>query len=348
MSIESATEPAVAPGAESAGQRRTAAPLRSAEHRAELAAPARRAFQLVADVTRWPVLFPPCLAARVLESDRDSERIRLWAIVGTDVRSWTSLRLLDEERLRVDFRQETPSPPVEWMSGHWHFEETAPHRSRLVLGHEWSVSGSPGEERRIAEALDRNSRAEIAAISEWAELKDPFGELVFSVSDETVIRSSPGQVYDFLYRADLWPERVAHVAGLDLEETADVEADGALVQTLDMRTRTADGSLHATQSVRLCFPDERIAYKQTTVPRGLRGHSGEWVITPVADGTRVTAHHRVALDPAAVEEVFGPGTTLAEARRRAGALLSGNSMRTLESCRRHTESGSAVAGGGAR
>ncbi|MBD0741972.1 aromatase/cyclase [Streptomyces sp. CBMA152] len=340
MSIESAVEPA--------GLRRTAKPLRSAEHRAELAAPARRAFQLVADVTRWPVLFPPCLAARVLECDRDSERIRLWAIVGTDVRSWTSLRLLDEERLRVDFRQETPSPPVDWMSGHWHFEETAAYRSRLVLGHEWSVSGDPGEERRIAEALDRNSRSEIAAVAQWAELPYSTDELVFSVSDETVINSSPHEVYDFLYRADLWPERVAHVAGLDLEETADADADGALVQTLDMKTRTDDGSVHATQSVRLCFPDERIAYKQTTVPRGLRGHSGEWVITPVADGTRVTARHQVALDPAAVEEAFGPGTSLAEARRRAGALLSGNSMRTLESCRRHTESGSAVAGGGAR
>ncbi|MFF1481720.1 SRPBCC family protein [Streptomyces sp. NPDC058301] len=340
MSIESAVEPA--------GQHRTATPLRSAEHHAELAAPARRAYRLVADVTRWPVLFPPCLAARVLESDRDSERIRLWAIVGTEVRSWTSLRLFDEERLRVDFRQEAPGPPVEWMSGHWHFEETSADRTRMALGHEWSVSGTPGQERQIAEALERNSRAEVAAVARWADLAHPVEELVFSVSEETVIHSSPQQVYDFLYRADLWPERVAHVAGLDLEESAEADADGALVQTLDMRTRTDDGSVHATQSVRLCFPHERIAYKQTTVPRGLRGHSGEWVVTPVAGGTRVTARHQVALDPAAVEEVFGPGTSLAEARQRAGALLSGNSMRTLESCRLHTGSGPGEAGGGGR
>ncbi|WP_406346652.1 SRPBCC family protein [Streptomyces sp. NBC_00648] len=340
MSIESAVE--------QAGQRRTAAPLRSVEHQAQLAAPAHRAYRLVADVTRWPVLFPPCLAARVLESDRDSERIRLWAIVGTDVRSWTSLRLFDEERLRVDFRQEAPGPPVEWMSGQWHFEETGVDRTRLVLGHEWSVSGTPGQERGVAEALDRNSRAEVASVAQWAELAHPLEELVFRVSEETVIHSSPQQVYDFLYRADLWPERVAHVAGLDLEESADADADGALVQTLDMRTRTDDGSVHATQSVRLCFPYERIAYKQTTVPRGLRGHSGEWVLTPVVGGTRITAHHQVALDPVAVEEVFGPGISLAAARQRAGALLSGNSMRTLEGCRRHTESGPAVAGGGAR
>ncbi|WHM40062.1 SRPBCC family protein [Streptomyces sp. BPTC-684] len=340
MSIESAVE--------RAGRHRTAAPLRSAEHQAELAGPADRAYRLVADVTRWPVLFPPCLAARVLESDRDSERIRLWAIVGTDVRSWTSLRLFDEERLRIDFRQEAPGPPVEWMSGHWHFEETAPDRTRMVLGHEWSVSGTPGEERRVAEALDRNSRAEGDAVAHWAELVQPLEELVFRVSEETVIHGSPHQVYDFLYRADLWPARVPHVSALDLEESADADADGALVQTLDMKTRTDDGSVHATQSVRLCFSDERIAYKQTTVPRGLRGHSGEWVLAPVEGGTRVTARHLVALDPSTVEEVFGPGTSLAEARQRAGALLSANSMRTLESCRRHTGGGPAAAGGGPR
>ncbi|MXM68987.1 aromatase [Streptomyces sp. HUCO-GS316] len=311
----------------------------SIEHTTGYDGGAERGYRLIADVTRWPVLFPPCLAAQVLESDRDSERIRLWAVVGKEVSSWTSLRKIDEERLRVDFRQETPNPPLRWMSGHWLFEEEPGGRTRLVLGHEWSLVGTAEEEQRIADALHRNSEAETAALARWAGRPESPDELLFTVRDEVVVGAPPRQVYDFLYRADRWPERIPHVAGLDLEESDEPGAGGAVVQTLDMSTRAADGSEHITQSVRLCFPYHRIAYKQTTVPRGLLGHSGEWVITAAPEGTRVTALHRAALDPEAVEEVFGPGTTLATARDRAGTLLSTNSLRTLEMCRAHTVSG---------
>ncbi|MEU1404349.1 SRPBCC family protein [Streptomyces sp. NPDC005728] len=307
----------------------------SAEHTARYAGPASRGYGLIADVTRWPVLFPPCLAGEVLESDRDSERIRLWAVVGSGVRTWTSLRKLDDERLRIDFRQETPGPPLEWMSGHWSFEESA-GATRLVLGHEWVLTADAQDTGgTVAEALDCNSEAEVAAVVRWAGHPEGLEELFFTVRDECVVRAPLRQVYDFLYRADLWPSRVPHVVSLDLQEDSEVTVGGARVQTLDMRTGSDDGSVHGTRSVRLCFPDERIVYKQTTVPRGLLGHSGAWLLSETDGDTHVTAVHQAALDPAALEEVFGPGVTLSAARDRAAALLAGNSRRTLDRCGAH-------------
>ncbi|MDX6353603.1 MAG: hypothetical protein QOF98_506, partial [Streptomyces sp.] len=55
----------------------TTAHERAADHTAVLATAGDRAFELIADVTRWPVLFSPCLAATVLENSPGRERIRL-------------------------------------------------------------------------------------------------------------------------------------------------------------------------------------------------------------------------------------------------------------------------------
>ena len=324
-------------------------PMRTAEHTAVLDAPAERAYQLIADVTRWPVLFPPCLAARVLENDSDSERIRLWALVGTEVRSWTSLRKFDTERLRVDFRQETPSPPVTWMSGHWQFEPSAGGGpTRLVLGHEWATEGTAEESERVAAALEHNSHREIDAVKSWAEQGGRPGDLIFSFTDRIAVRGGVGEVYDFLHRADLWPARVPHVVGLDLETSDPTAAGaGAQVQRLQMRTRAEDGATHRTCSVRLCFPSERIVYKQTTVPRGLLAHSGEWVITALRDGTHVTARHSVALDPAVVREDFGTDDDApVRARVHVRRVLGGNSVRTLEQARLFVEGGTRTGGRG--
>ncbi|MFB7477172.1 aromatase/cyclase [Kitasatospora sp. NPDC056184] len=329
-----------------------APPLRrTAEHTADLRAPADRAFRLIADVTRWPLLFPPCVAADVLESDLDSERIRLWAVVGEEVRSWTSLRTLDRERLRIDFRQEAPSPPVTWMGGHWEFARGADGESttRLLLGHEWSTDGAPEQSELIARALDGNSGQEIGAVRSWAERPEPLEELVFSFEDRVEVDGPPEAVYDVLHRADLWPDRLPHVAAVELDTAAATPVTGgAEVQWLTMDTRAEDGSEHRTRSVRLCFPHRRIVYKQTTPPAGLLGHSGEWILTPHGAGTAVTAVHRVALDADALPRLFGPEPDLAAVRARVRAALGGNSLRTLEWARSFVAGAAAPASGAAR
>jgi aromatase len=318
----------------------TGATTRSAEHVTELAAPAERAYGLIEDVRRWPLLFAPCIHSQELERTAGSQRIRLWAVVGSEVRSWTSLRAIDAAKLRIDFRQETPAAPLTEMSGHWQFEDT-PYGGpgHLVLGHRWTTDGDPSAADRIAAALDSNSNAEIGAVRAWAERPQAPEELIHSFSDRVLIDAPAAEVYDFLYRAELWPGRLPHVARLDLETSpAGPASAGAEVQTMDMDTRAgAGGTVHTTQSVRLCFAGERIVYKQTSPPRGLLAHSGEWSLSGTPEGTLVTARHSVALDPAALEEVFGPGTGLAEAREKVRAALGGNSQRTLQAARAHVE-----------
>lgn len=308
--------------------------LQQAEHFAEFGAPAERGYQLISDVALWPVLFGPCVAAEVLEKSATTELVRLWAVVGPTVRSWTSRRGFDEQALRVDFGQEEPSPPVTAMSGHWEFTRPAGgvDPARLVLRHEWTTDGTPEQAAEIAQALDRNSTAEIAAVRRWAEQPVAPAELVFSFTDSMFIPSAPAPVYDFLYRADLWPQRLAHVSRVDLETAAEPVA-GGWVQTMDMRTIAGDGSTHGTRSVRLCFPDERIVYKQTIVPRGLLGHCGEWIIRPARGGVTVLARHTFALDPATPADIFGLGTTLDDAKQLVRKNLSGNSRQTLAGAR---------------
>ncbi|WP_405678778.1 aromatase/cyclase [Streptomyces sp. NBC_01511] len=312
---------------------------RSAEHVTELAAPAHRAYRLIEDVERWPLLFAPCIWSRELERTGDVQRIRLWALIGHEVKSWTSRRVLDPVTHRIDFAQEVPAPPITAMAGHWRFDDATPDApGRLELGHRWTTTGGEFAADRIAGALDTNSTVEIGAIRSWAERAQEPDELILSFSDEETVAGPAGEVYDFLYRADLWPRRLPHVAQLDLETDPPTDATaGAEVQTLDMDTSAADGTTHSTQSVRLCFAGERIVYKQTTPPRGLLAHSGEWIISGGPDGTRVTARHTVALDPDAIEGVFGAAITLPEARAKVRDIIGGNSRGTLRAARRHLE-----------
>lgn len=308
----------------------TQIPSRYVEHSIELAAPPSAAFDVVADVTRWPLIFSPCVHAEVLDSGPGRDRIRLWALTGEAVRSWVSQRALDATAFRVAFEQENSKPPLASMGGHWRVEA-----DRLVLAHHWAtVDSTPENEAWVAEVLDRNSDAETAAVKEWAEHGDRTSELAFSFRDDMVIPAPAAAVYDFLHRSDLWPDRLPHVASLTLDTEPASELTGdAEVQTMAMETAGQDGSTHTTQSIRLCWPDERIVYKQTLVPRGLRAHSGEWLLVPDAGGVRVVATHRVALDAARVEDVFGAGTTLAQAQTRVRDLLRGNSLATLEHAR---------------
>jgi aromatase len=320
-----------------AGMAGSAAAARAADHAAEVAAPPGRAYGLIADVTRWPAMFAPCLAAAVLENGPGRQRIRLWAVVGTQVRSWISERTLDERQGMVTFRQEAPDPPIVWMNGSWRFEPAA-GGTRMRLHHAWATTGGGQADAEIAAALDRNSTAEIAAVKAWAERPQDPSEVLFTFSDRVLIGGSPAEVYGFLHDAGRWPERLPHVSRLDLETApASSAAAGAEVQTMEMDTVAADGSTHTTQSVRLCFRGERIVYKQTTPPRGLLAHGGEWRLTSVKDGVLVTARHHVALDPQTVGDVLGGPLPLAEARERVRRLIGGNSLQTLHTVKAGVE-----------
>jgi aromatase len=180
-------------------------------------------------------------------------------------------------------------------------------------------------------AVDTNSEKELAALKRAAELGAGYDHLVLSFADSVKIAAPPEEVYDFLCRADLWPQRLPHVARLDLSETDDG------VQLIEMSTRSTDGSTHPTRSVRVCFPHSHIVYKQTATPEIMAAHVGRWTLSPTSSGVDATSHHTVVIRPEKVPDVLGPDGTVDRAGELVRHALGTNSLTTLRYAKRAAE-----------
>ena len=298
--------------------------VRHTTHSVVVAAPAETLYELVADVTRWPVIFAPSLHVRHLERSERAERFQLWALVNGQVKTWTSRRTLDREALRIEFRQDKSQPPVASMGGAWLFHPLSGGRTEVVLEHDFAaVDGDAEALEWITTAVDKNSPVELAALARIAEQDHPVDELVFSFEDVVRLPGAAADAYAFVDRSDAWPDRLPHVSRVVLRE------DEPGIQHMVMDTVTADGSAHTTESVRLCFEPEQIVYKQLVPPALLLGHSGSWTFAEDAEGTVVTARHTVAINPAAVPGVLGADKTVADAREFLRTALGANSRATL-------------------
>ncbi|MCC3767137.1 aromatase/cyclase [Streptomyces sp. UNOC14_S4] len=297
--------------------------LHRTDHSLVVAAPAAEVFAVVADTASWPAVFGPCVHVRHLERSSREERFTLWAEVNGRVQQWTSRRTLDPARLCVRFRQERSAPPVTAMSGAWLLRPRPGRRTEVVLRHRFATADDdPASLAALSQALDRNSRAELAALSRVAGSGHPVRDVVVTFEDSVELARPARDAYDFVAEAGLWADRLPHVRRSTLTETAPG------VQELAMETVTPDGASHTTRSVRVCG-EGWIAFKQRVLPRPLAGHSGLWTFGDGPSGARVTARHTAVIDPAAVASVFGEGTTAAEARDRVRTALGANSRATL-------------------
>jgi hypothetical protein len=304
-----------------------------------VAAPEEVVYDIIADVHRWPVIFGPSLYAQHLERGEHTERFQLWALVNDEVKSWVSRRELDRDGRCIRFEQEHSQPPIAAMGGEWRFRPLPGRRTEVVLVHHFAAVGDePDAVGWISRALDRNSVEELNALARIAELDLVGGvdDVVLTFDDTVPVDVPAADAYAFVDRADLWADRLPHVSRVALRTPQ------AGVQDMEMDTVTPDGATHTTRSVRLCFPDERIVYKQLVPPALLFGHSGTWTFTDTADAGQalVTARHTVAINPAAVAEVLGEDATLAAARTYVRDALTANSRTTM------THAGMAGAGTG--
>lgn len=310
---------------------------RTTRHTVDIDAPPDLVYDLLADATRWPQLFPPTVHVVREDAGPERERLHIWALAGERLAAWTSRRELPAGRRHITFRQEVSAPPVATMEGSWEITGR-PGGSRVVLGHRFTaVADDPGALEWIEEATDRNSTSELAslrALAQQAADGDRQAELLLGFADSVVIEAPPQDVHDFLDRADLWPERLAHVARVALTE------DEPGRQVLEMDTRAPDGTTHTTRSFRVSLAPHTLAYKQTTLPDALTVHAGRWEVTPEGGSgtrTRATSHHTVRLHP---EHALAlPGVrTLADARAVVRAAIGGNSLATLRTAKQHLES----------
>lgn len=302
-------------------------------HDVEIAAPAAVVYGLISDAVQWPLFFPPNVHVQRLECDGTEERLRMWATANETVTSWTSRRRLDPAGRRIDFRQEVSSFPLTAMGGSWIVEERG-GSSRLVLLHDFTVDQDRAQDVEwVRRATDTNSRAELGRVRDLAERWTRLDALVLSFEDSVRVKGPGRAVYDFLYRVADWPRLVPHVERLELAE------DTPGVQVMAMDTRTADGSVHTTRSVRVCFPGTlRIVYKQTATPALMDAHTGVWSVVPDGRGVIVTSRHSVVLREEAIGPVLGEDASVEQARRYLREALGRNSTATLDLARQYAES----------
>ena len=306
---------------------------REVEHQITVNAPARAAYALIADVENWPRLFPPSVHVQRLDVSGSEERIRIWATANGQIKNWNSRRVLEPDAMRISFRQEVSSPPVASMGGTWIVEAITADQSRVRLLHDFRAADDDPESLAwIERAVDRNSRSELSALKANVELATGSADLVMTFEDTVAIKGSAADVYDFLNEAELWSQRLPHVARSSLVE------DSPGVQLLEMDTQTKDGSTHTTKSVRVCFPHRLIAYKQIGLPALMTAHLGQWRLVETPDDVRVTSEHTVVINEENIPAVLGDGADVARASSFVRTALSTNSLATLGHAKAYAES----------
>ncbi|NML55461.1 cyclase [Streptomyces sp. R302] len=306
---------------------------REVEHDITIAAPAPAVYRLLAEVENWPLIFPPTIHVDRVEESATQERIRIWATANGEAKNWTSRRELFPDELRITFRQEVSPAPVASMGGTWIIEALGEDECRVRLLHDYrAIDDDPHDLLWIDEAVDRNSRSELAALKKNVELVHGARELTFSFEDSVRVDGEAKDVFAFIDEADRWPERLPHVATVRFSE------DTPGLQSLEMDTRAKDGSVHTTKSYRVTFPHAKIAYKQVTLPALMTLHTGRW--TFVDDGTSVvaTSQHTVTLNADNIAAVLGAEATVDDARSYVHTALSTNSLATLNHAKAFAES----------
>jgi aromatase len=305
--------------------------IRNVEHEITISAPAGRVYSLIADVGRWPEIFPPTVHAECADQDGSSELIRIWATANGTAKTWTSRRQHDAERMSIAFRQERSQHPVEGMGGMWTVEPVSGSECHVRLLHDYSAAtDDPADLDWIAQAVDRNSTAELRALKASAELSGP--EHLMTFDDTVEVGGSAEDVYDFLNEAQLWRERLPHVSRVSLEE------ETAGLQILEMDTRAKDGSVHTTRSVRVCRPYGSIVYKQIVLPPLMTLHTGRWLIEAREGGrVSVTSRHTVRINTDRIAELLGADADVSTAQQAVRNALSANSLATLRLAKVYAE-----------
>ncbi|TDP90583.1 aromatase/cyclase [Labedaea rhizosphaerae] len=307
--------------------------VREVEHEITVQAPADQIYRYLAEVENWPRLFPPTIFVDHVERSADQERIRIWATANGEAKNWTSRRWLKPRDRRIDFRQEVSPPPVASMGGAWVIEPLSDKESRVRLLHDYrAIDDDPASLAWIDKAVDTNSRKELGALKENIERAATTPQdLLMSFTDSVEVAGSAKDVYQFIYEADQWTERLPHVARVDMRE------DTPGLQILEMDTRTKDGSTHTTKSVRVCFPHQRIVYKQTTLPALMALHTGYWELREHENGVTAIAEHTVVINTDNITKVLGPDADVAQAKEFVRNALGGNSRATLNHAKDYAE-----------
>ncbi|UQU67669.1 SRPBCC family protein [Couchioplanes caeruleus] len=289
-------------------------------------APADTVFDHIVDVAPLPHLSPTILHTEHDPVKDDEDVVQIWTVTKDEqVWSRTIRRSLDRAALRVSFVDEDADGQPTGVRGAWTLRDVSGGKTEVELAFEIDGEAPESPERLEAARLDL-----LTTVTDAAQRRDELADLVVDFTDPLYAAGSAEDAYQILYEADKWPERLHHVARIDMTENV------PNVQFFDMDTSTPDGRAHTTRSVRLCFPHYKIIYKQIGLPALLDAHTGHWRFTEDRDGLVIESRHTAVIKPSALH-ILGPGTTVEDARRYLRKVLSTNSMTNLRLAKQFAE-----------
>ncbi|MFI8324541.1 aromatase/cyclase [Streptomyces sp. NPDC085529] len=304
-------------------------PQHSALDEVVVGAPAELVRSLVEDVVGWTQLYGPAVHAEILQDGGAEQLIQHWAVADRhSVRTWKVRRTRAADR--ISFVHEEPEAPFASLAGEWTFREQD-GKTLVTLRHDYTLlAAEEAGKDAVAAKLHAGNQDYLGVLQHAAENHEELDRLIISFEDPLFIAGDLKDVYDYLWEADKWEERIPHIAKLDLEEPAPG------VQFFDMDTSTPDGSSHRTRSVRITVEPHIIVYKQTELPVLLDGHTGHWKFTQTPEGVIAEARHTATIKPSALH-ILGEGTTVQDARNYLRRVLSANSVSNLRLAKAYAE-----------
>jgi hypothetical protein len=151
----------------------------TARHTIRVAAPPKRAFELVANVDRWPGLVGTLDDVEHLGFDGVCERVRFAKQVGGAIRDMTMVRELNPKRMQVRFRQVDCLEPLASMGGIWLVLPKG-LGVMVAIDHYYRVlDNSPMTAARVEMDIAEESTKMLTALRETLE----FDDIVASYSD---------------------------------------------------------------------------------------------------------------------------------------------------------------------
>ncbi len=304
-------------------------------HRVEesrvIAAGAETVRGLIDDLDSWSHYHPAAVHAEYLERKDGESLVEQWALTGAEtVRTWKTRRW--DKDSGIAFAHEPAAAPFAEVHGEWVFERRDEKSTLVRMVHEFTLlEEDAGAAERHREKIRQGSVGFLDTLQYVSENREELSRLTITFEDPLFIAGSIEDAYAYLYEADKWPERMPHVAALQLEETV------SNIQFFDMDTADPDGAhRHSTRSVRICLPHRRIVYKQVKLPKLLDGHTGHWDFVETPEGVIATTRHTATIKPAALD-VLGEGTTVRDARNYLRRVLTNNSMSNLRLTKAYAE-----------
>lgn len=287
-------------------------------------APAAVVFDLIADVDQLKRIFTPVIHTAYLERGESADRVERWSWERQldAVRSWRARRELDREAGRIRFRHENPNPPMREVAGEWSFTPSG-DTTQIELRHEFTVDPAHPDAEQASAMLDRGAGMQLGRLKHVAESLSSIAGLEVSYEVQLVIDEPIEDVYNYFYEADRWPERIPHCLSASRKE------DVPLQQVVVMDVQVPSGAIHTTKQARVCFPNEKIMWRQLEgLPPLDDMLYGYMKFTQTPEGVLVRTGQTELLKPTGVAK---RGWTMDEAKGHVAEVRGGRNLDALKS-----------------